>query len=333
MSTSIVTCGIVEEVISDFTDIPLSLIRKGDVDRVRSAKAAICDEIIGNDLAIEEFCNRVIYFNSTKNVRSGPMSSFVFYGPRGVGKKTVASVFSEHLCGQDAMVIINGADFSEQNSVSRIVGSPPGYIGYNDEAYLLREIRRRPHSVLLIKNVELVHSSVLEQILQIVSLGKITDVHGLKTDFSNCTVIFVVDVEGTSRYMGFGSKSEEKSTSSDFSKLSNSIPILKSVKCKIQFHEVGEEFKSEIVSIEMASFKSSLERGGIIVTFIGECLEFLCEVEDESPSDIRSAVRSTLELSFCNAASSGSMYYEMSIVDGRLVTTECEENSVISCAR
>ena len=328
LSSSIVTTEIIEEVISTFSDVPLSMVRKGEMERLDSARADLLNEVVGNDAAIESFCNRVMYCCSTKDSRVGPMAALTLYGPKGVGKKTAISRFSNSLCGKDSMIVINGAEFTEQHSVSRIIGSPPGYVGYNDETYILREIRRRPHAVLMIKNVQLMHTAVLEQIRQIVETGKITDVHGMKTDFSNCILVFVVDIDKSSnKSMGFG-RDSKTDYGPAFEKIRQSIPLLQSVKYQVGFVDLDQSFVSDLVNLEMNTFQDELERGGIIVTYDDECSRFFCGGEGVTPSDIRSAVREKLEMAFCQASTSGAGEYRVGVEDGELTVHMLQELTV-----
>lgn len=317
--SGIVTPEIVEEVVSDFSDVPISIVRKGDVERLEDFDIQICKEILGNDKAVSEFCNRIRFCCATKESRVGPMASMTLFGPKGVGKKSIVSMLSRRLCGKDSLVVINGAEFSEGHSVSRIIGSPPGYVGYNEETYLLREVRRRPHSVIMVKNIELMNSSVAEQIGNIIEDGRITDVHGMIADFSNCIIAFVVDIEKIGGGpMGFAASSGPVSYFPMFKKIREKNPILHRIKYQIEFKDIDQSVVSNLVDLEVERFRSDLEGGGIIIELSDECKNKIVLDSDGSPSEIRSEARDKLELALCQGLSLNRSAYRFMVKNNEI---------------
>lgn len=316
----IVTKEIVDEVIAEFADIPVSLIRKGDMDRLENVDKIVSSEILGNDKSISEFCNRIKFSYSTKDSRKGVLCSLALYGPSGIGKKSVVEKMANHVYGDNSLIVINGAEYSEQFSINRIIGSPPGYVGHNDETYMMREIRKRPHVVILITNPELMHSTVVECVKNILSTGKLTDVNGMTADFSSSIVVFSIDVEcGKSKVMGFVASESVDGIKEKSDSIKKRSSVLNACSYSIYFSDVHEDFKRKITEATIEKVKLDLRNSCIMIYYDDECLDFIVEKTKGSPSEIGKNVRDLLETSICNGFSSKATEYDLHIVDKTLI--------------
>ena len=204
----------VADVVSMITGIPLSNLTESEYDRILKIDALLKKDVIGQDYAISTVAE------SIKRARAGlknpnhPIGSFMFLGPTGVGKTELAKVLSRHLfTNEESFIKIDMSEYMERYNVSRLIGAPPGYVGYEEGGQLTEKVRRNPYSVVLFDEIEKAHSDVFNILLQILDEGRITDSLGRKIDFSN-TVIILTSNLGTkalkSTNIGFGSREEDK---------------------------------------------------------------------------------------------------------------------------
>jgi len=324
LKDGIVNKEIIEEVVSNFADIPISLVKQGDLERVDSLGPYLKSELLGNDKSISDFCNKIKFVSSTKGTKKGVLASMVLYGPSGVGKRTMVRMASEHLYGRKSIISINGAEYSESHSVSRLVGSPPGYVGHEEETYILREVRKKPHVVLLVQNPTSMHPSVMEQFRTIIETGTLTDVHGMLADFSNCIVVFVVDMLAKNgKTIGFsGNPYSESNYLDSFSEIKKKTPIFGTVNYCIGFNDVAYEYISKIVDMEISRFRSELENCGIIIECDEICVDFLRKSGEFSPFEVRMKVREKLEDAVAKSIVENKKHYLLTVENDKILSTQ-----------
>jgi len=185
----------VKEVVSRITGIPLTTMSRSDVESLRSLKKFFSERIIGQMEALESV------ESSLKRARVGlmdqnrPLASFLFLGPTGVGKTETAKIIAEFLFGDNkALLQVNMSEFMEQHSVSKIIGSPPGYVGYSEGGHITEKVRRKPYSVVLFDEIEKAHPDTLNVLLQILEEGEIRDSKGRNVNFRNTIVIMTSNI-------------------------------------------------------------------------------------------------------------------------------------------
>ena len=180
----------IADVVSRSTGIPVSKMLQGDKLRLLEMEDALRKRVIGQDEAIQAVANAVRRSRSGLSDPDRPNGSFLFLGPTGVGKTELCKSLAEFLFDtEEAMVRIDMSEFMERHSVARLIGAPPGYVGYEEGGYLTEAVRRRPYSVLLLDEVEKAHTDVFNILLQVLDDGRLTDGHGRTVDFRNTVVV------------------------------------------------------------------------------------------------------------------------------------------------
>src|SRR6201990_3262797 len=185
----------IAEVVSKSTGIPVSKMLEGEKEKLLQMEDALAKRVVGQDEALR------IVSNATRRSRAGlsdpkrPNGSFLFLGPTGVGKTELCKALADFLFDtEEAMIRIDMSEFMEKHSVARLIGAPPGYVGYEEGGYLTEAVRRRPYAVILLDEVEKAHPDVFNVLLPALDEGRLTDGQGRTVDFRNCVVIMTSNV-------------------------------------------------------------------------------------------------------------------------------------------
>ena len=205
----------VADVISTMTGIPLSKVAESETSRLLSMPSELKKQIIGQDDAINRISQAIIRARAGLKNPNHPIGSFMFLGPTGIGKTELAKVLSKYLFTDNRSFIkIDMSEYMERYNVSRLIGAPPGYIGYEEGGQLTEKVRRNPYSVVLFDEIEKAHKDVFNLLLQILDEGTLTDSYGRKIDFTNSIIIMTSNI-GTKKIssskIGFIEKAKEKS--------------------------------------------------------------------------------------------------------------------------
>jgi ATP-dependent Clp protease ATP-binding subunit ClpB len=185
----------VAEVVSTWTGIPVSKMLKGEQEKLVHMEDHIKRRVIGQENAIDAVSNAVRRARSGLQPEDRPIGTFIFMGPTGVGKTELAKSLAEFIFDSDrAMVRVDMSEYMEKHSVARLIGAPPGYVGYDEGGYLTEAVRRRPYSVILFDEIEKAHQDVFNVLLQVLDDGRMTDGHGRTVDFRNTIIIMTSNV-------------------------------------------------------------------------------------------------------------------------------------------
>ncbi len=185
----------VAEVISRWTGIPVSKMLEGEREKLVHMETRIHERVIGQDEAVEAVSNAVRRARSGLQDPNRPIGSFIFMGPTGVGKTELAKALAEFIFDSDqAIVRVDMSEYMEKHAVARLIGAPPGYVGYEEGGYLTEAVRRRPYAVVLFDEIEKAHPEVFNVLLQILDDGRMTDGHGRTVDFKNTIIIMTSNV-------------------------------------------------------------------------------------------------------------------------------------------
>jgi ATP-dependent Clp protease ATP-binding subunit ClpB len=188
----------IAEVVSKWTGIPVSRMLEGEVQKLLHMDDRLRQRVVGQDEAIEAVSNAVRRARAGIQDPNRPLGSFIFLGPTGVGKTELARALAEFLFDdENAMTRIDMSEYQERHTVSRLIGAPPGYIGYEEGGQLTEAVRRKPYSVILFDEVEKAHPEVFNLLLQLLDDGRLTDSHGRTVDFRNTVVIMTSNIGGT----------------------------------------------------------------------------------------------------------------------------------------
>ncbi|HEY5643821.1 MAG TPA: ATP-dependent chaperone ClpB [Woeseiaceae bacterium] len=180
----------VAEIVSKWTGIPVSKMLEGEKEKLLQMEAAVRQRVVGQDEAVTVVANAIRRSRAGLSDPRRPIGSFLFLGPTGVGKTELTKALASFLFDtDDAMVRLDMSEFMEKHSVARLIGAPPGYVGYEEGGYLTEAVRRRPYSVILLDEVEKAHPDVFNVLLQVLDDGRLTDGHGRTVDFRNSVIV------------------------------------------------------------------------------------------------------------------------------------------------
>ena len=185
----------IAEVVAKWTGIPVTRMLEGEVQKLIHMEERLCERVIGQDDALKKVSNAVRRSRAGLSDPKRPIGSFIFMGPTGVGKTETARALAEFLFDDEqAMIRIDMSEYMEKHSVSRLIGAPPGYVGYEEGGQLTEAVRRRPYSVILFDEIEKAHHDVFNILLQVLDDGRLTDGQGRVVDFKNTVVIMTSNI-------------------------------------------------------------------------------------------------------------------------------------------
>jgi ATP-dependent Clp protease ATP-binding subunit ClpB len=269
----------IAEVLSRWTGIPVSRMLEGEREKLVHMEDRLEDRVIGQDEAISAVSNAVRRARSGLQDPNRPIGSFIFMGPTGVGKTELAKALAEFIFDSDqAMVRVDMSEYMEKHAVARLIGAPPGYVGYEEGGYLTEAVRRRPYSVVLFDEIEKAHPEVFNVLLQILDDGRMTDGHGRTIDFKNTIIIMTSNVG--SRWiqeLDASSREEMENRVTEALRASFKPEFLNRIDEIIIFHNLTEAQIGEIVDIQMKRLESRLAEMNMTLTLSDKARAFLAE--------------------------------------------------------
>jgi ATP-dependent Clp protease ATP-binding subunit ClpC len=203
-SPAIVTAEDIAQTVSMSTNIPVSKIAQSEGNRLSSMAATLKEKIIGQDQAVETVTRAIQRSRAGLKDPNKPIGTFLFLGPTGVGKTQLAKVLAQYMFDSpDSIIRIDMSEYMEKHAVSRLIGAPPGYVGYNEGGQLSERVRRKPYSVVLLDEIEKAHPDIYNLLLQVLDEGRLTDSNGRHIDFRNTVLILTSNI-GTKELKEFG---------------------------------------------------------------------------------------------------------------------------------
>ncbi len=269
----------IAEVVSMWTGVPLTQISEAETTRLLKMEQALHERIVGQDDAINVISKAVRRARAGFKDPKRPIGSFIFLGPTGVGKTELGKTLAEFMFGkEDALIQIDMSEFMERHSVARLVGAPPGYIGYEDGGQLTEAIRRRPYSVVLLDEIEKAHPEAFNILLQILEEGHLADAKGRKVDFRNTIIIMTsnigADLITRDSNLGFAVKKDEaRSTEEAYTKMREKLmgelkrlfrpEFLNRIDGVVVFRALTKDDILQIVDVQLRQLKPRLEEHNI----------------------------------------------------------------------
>jgi len=250
----------VAEVVAKWTGIPVSKLMEGEVEKLIQMEERLHERVIGQDDAVEAVSNALRRSRAGLQDPNRPIGTFLFLGPTGVGKTELARALAEFMFdSEQAMIRIDMSEYMEKHSVSRLVGAPPGYVGYEEGGQLTEAVRRRPYSVVLLDEIEKAHNDVFNVLLQVMDDGRLTDGQGRTVDFKNTVLIMTSNVAG-------GMEGVQATFKPEFINRLDEI---------VQFHQLTREEIGQIVELQVDKLAGRVRERGVEIELTDEARTLL----------------------------------------------------------
>jgi ATP-dependent Clp protease ATP-binding subunit ClpB len=251
----------VAEVVARWTGIPVSRLMEGETEKLIHMEERLHERVVGQDEAVGAVANALRRARSGLQDPDRPIGSFIFLGPTGVGKTELARALAEFMFDDErAMVRLDMSEYQERHTVARLVGAPPGYVGYEEGGQLTEAVRRRPYSVVLLDEIEKAHAEVFDVLLQILDDGRLTDGQGRTVDFRNTVIIMTSNVRSAAALRD-----------------TFRPEFLNRVDEVIEFHALTREQLAEIVELQLARLRERLGERTIGLRLTDEAKETIAE--------------------------------------------------------
>ncbi len=278
----------IAKIVSDWTGVPVSKMTTEESERLLKLEELLHEKVVGQEPAVEAVASAVRRARVGLKDPKKPVGTFIFVGPTGVGKTYLAKALAETLFGdEDAMIRIDMSEYMEKHSVSRLVGSPPGYVGYDEGGQLTEAVRRKPYSVVLFDEIEKAHPDVFNIMLQILDDGRLTDSKGRTVDFKNTVIIMTSNVGAASirkqNVLGFATATDEekeeyermKETILDELKRTFRPEFLNRIDEVIVFHSLKEEDVKKIVKIMIKDLEKRMKKLNINIKVTDKTIDYI----------------------------------------------------------
>ncbi|MBU4484233.1 ATP-dependent chaperone ClpB [bacterium] len=275
MLTEEVSADDIAEIVSKWTGIPISRMMEAEVQKLLTMEDRLHKRVIGQDEAITKISSAVRRARAGLQDPNRPIGSFIFMGPTGVGKTETARALAEFLFDDDnAMVRIDMSEFMEKHAVSKLIGAPPGYVGYEEGGYLTEAVRRRPYSVILFDEIEKAHNDVFNIMLQILDDGRLTDSQGRTVDFTNTVIIMTSNIG--SQFIA-ENIDDEKRTEKIFAAMKQHFrpEFINRIDDIVIFHTLDESQIADIVDIQLKRLQKLLDTRKIKLQIDDKSKKFL----------------------------------------------------------
>ena len=314
-----VTDAEIADVLSKQTGIPVSKMLEAEKEKLLKMEGVLHKRVIGQVEAVEVVSNAIRRSRAGLSDPNKPIGSFLFLGPTGVGKTELCKTLANFMFdSEDAMVRIDMSEFMEKHSVARLVGAPPGYVGYEEGGYLTEAVRRKPYSVILLDEVEKAHPDVFNILLQVLDDGRLTDGQGRTVDFRNTVVIMTSNLGST--------RIQENFNTLDYQGIKNEVmevvgkhfrpEFLNRVDESVVFHPLGQEHIESIAAIQLEHLKKRMEDNGYELEVSEKALKLISQVGFDpvyGARPLKRAIQQTVENPLAKAILAGKINPEKKV--------------------
>ena len=267
----------IAETVSKWTSIPVTRLVEGEIDKLIHMEERLSARVVGQDEAIKTISDAIRRARAGLQDPNRPVGSFIFVGPTGVGKTELSKALAEFLFDDErALIRVDMSEYMEKHTVSRLIGAPPGYVGYEEGGFLTEAVRRKPYCVILLDEIEKAHPDVFNILLQIMDDGRLTDGHGRTVDFKNSVIIMTSNI-GSQWIIELGEKDEAEIARriNESLKASFKPEFLNRVDDIIIFHRLGLEQIKNIVNIQVEKLKVMLSSRNLKIDLTEKAKEYL----------------------------------------------------------
>jgi ATP-dependent Clp protease ATP-binding subunit ClpB len=319
----------IASVVSDWTGVPVTRMLQTERDKLLNMEANIHRRMIDQDEAVTAVSNAVRRSRSGMQDQNRPIGSFIFLGPTGVGKTELCKALAEFLFDDERnMVRIDMSEFMEKHSVARLIGAPPGYVGYEEGGKLTEAVRRQPYSVVLLDEIEKAHREVFNVLLQVLDDGRLTDSHGRTVDFTNTIVVMTSNI-GSQMIMDLaGTEEEGKIRDHVLATLQREFlpEFLNRIDETIVFHPLGRDEIRQIVDLQLANLEKLLQKNGYELQVTDQAKDLLA-AEGYDPlygaRPLKRVIQNRLQNTLANEILSGTM------PEGSTITIDATQDGFI----
>ena len=319
----------IAEVVSKWTGIPVAKMLEGEKEKLLQMEDALHRRLIGQNEAVDAVANAIRRSRAGLSDPNRPIGSFLFLGPTGVGKTELCKALATFLFDTvDAMVRIDMSEFMEKHSVARLIGAPPGYVGYEEGGYLTEAVRRRPYSVILLDEIEKAHPDVFNVLLQVLDDGRLTDGQGRTVDFRN-TVIVMTSNLGSHVIQEMGQKSSYEQIKTAVMELVSQHfrpEFINRIDDSVVFHALTKEQIANIATIQIANLQQRLQTQDITLQLQPEAIAYLAEAGFDpvyGARPLKRTLQQKLENPLAQALLTGK------ILPGETVIVSCKEGQLL----
>ncbi len=345
---AVVTADDIAEVVAMWTGIPVKRIATTESERLIHLEDELRKRVVGQEEAIATIAKAVRRARAGLKDPKRPMGSFIFLGPTGVGKTELTKALAEQLFGsEDALLVLDMSEFMERHTVSRLVGAPPGYVGYDDAGQLTEAVRRRPYTIVVFDEIEKAHPDVFNMLLQIMEEGRLSDARGRKVDFRNTCIIMTSNVGAEmikrESKLGFSVRhDEQKAAEEQFAEVKDKLlgqlkrlfrpEFLNRVDATIVFRPLTKAQIAQIVTLELNKVQKRLAEHNITLEVTDEAKQYLAEKgydPDYGARPLRRTIQSEVEDVLSDGLLSGQFsdnaHILIGFADGKLTFTQTDQ--------